>query len=272
MDSFAQLLSQYTRRAGISDAELARAIGVRRQTIFRWKEGLTSRPRHRDDVLRCAAKLRLTPQERDELLIAAGFHPQAVPPPLVEPSPAAAPPPPVSTRKRVLWVGAAALLTLVLIALLSAGRLRLSWPGSGPLTIAPAEAGETLVIVSQFANYASQRTGYNVAGRIREALLEDFAQAGLTGGRVDIWRQPVLDREEALRVGQAHRATLVIWGEYDSGRVLVTFTLLASGEAQATAARLLRQVTTPADLRAVINAELPTDVRWRALVSVGQGS
>jgi len=75
------------RRVGITDAELARAIGVRRQTIFRWKEGLTARPRHRDDVLRCADKLRLTPQERDEFLLAAGFAPQepvSAPPAIVE--------------------------------------------------------------------------------------------------------------------------------------------------------------------------------------------
>ena len=277
MDSFAQLLSQHMRRAGISDAELARAIGIRRQTIFRWKEGLTSRPRHRDDVLRCATKLRLTPQERDELLLAAGFRPEAIPSPAVEPSAVAPPSPalPASIRKR-WWAIAAALLTLaVVIALLalverdSSGRLRLSLPGSEPPAIAPAEAGETLVIVSQFANYASERMGYNVAGRIQEALLKDFSEAELNGSRVAIWQQPLLNREETLQVGQAYRATLVIWGEYDSGRVLVTFTLPASKEAQATA-QVLNQVATPADLSAVINTELPTDVRWMALVSVGQ--
>jgi tetratricopeptide (TPR) repeat protein len=265
------------RRTGISDAELARAIGVRRQTIFRWKEGLTSRPRHRDDVLRCAAKLRLTPQERDELLLAAGFRPEAIPSPAVEPS-AVVPPssvPPASVRKR-WWVMAAALLILVVVIGLlvlverdSSGRLWLSWPGSEPPAIAPAEIGETLVIVSQFANYVSERMGYNVAGRIREALLEDFSEAGLTSSRVAIWQQPMLNREEALQVGRAHEATLIIWGEYDSGRVLVTFTLPASAETQA-ATQVLNQMATPADLSAVINTELPTDVRWMALVSLGQ--
>ena len=39
MPTFSQLLKQYAERSGISDAELARAVGVRRQTIFRWKEG-----------------------------------------------------------------------------------------------------------------------------------------------------------------------------------------------------------------------------------------
>lgn len=77
MRSFGELLVDYTRRAGISDAELARSIGVQRQTIFRWKEGLVARPRYREDVLKIAAKLRLDPGEQDELLLAAGFPPEA---------------------------------------------------------------------------------------------------------------------------------------------------------------------------------------------------
>lgn len=76
MRSFAELLVEYTQRAGISDAELARSTGVQRQTIFRWKEGHVARPRYRDDVLRIATKLRLTPAERDEMLLAAGFPPE----------------------------------------------------------------------------------------------------------------------------------------------------------------------------------------------------
>src|SRR5690606_33325694 len=76
MPNFGELLNLYIERAGITDAELARATGVQRQTIFRWKEGLTARPRYREDVLRIAAKLRLTPAERDGLLLAAGFSPE----------------------------------------------------------------------------------------------------------------------------------------------------------------------------------------------------
>ncbi len=76
MRNFGELLTEYMGRTGITDSELARTLGVRRQTIFRWKEGLVARPRLREDVLRCAAKLRLTPAERDELLLAAGFAPE----------------------------------------------------------------------------------------------------------------------------------------------------------------------------------------------------
>jgi hypothetical protein len=81
MTTFAELLTQYTARTGISDSELARAIGVRRQTVFRWKEGLSERPRQRDDVVRCAVKLRLSREESDALLLAAGFAPATAAPP-----------------------------------------------------------------------------------------------------------------------------------------------------------------------------------------------
>ena len=77
MRTFAEQLSEYMTRTGVSDAELARTIGVRRQTIFRWKEGLVAHPRSAEEVLRCATKLRLTPEERDRLLLAAGFPPEA---------------------------------------------------------------------------------------------------------------------------------------------------------------------------------------------------
>jgi tetratricopeptide (TPR) repeat protein/transcriptional regulator with XRE-family HTH domain len=77
MPTFGELLNQYIERAGITDAELARSTGLQRQTIFRWKEGLTARPRYREDVIRIAARLRLSPSECDALLLAAGFPPNS---------------------------------------------------------------------------------------------------------------------------------------------------------------------------------------------------
>ena len=64
-------------RTGIGDAEMARRIGVSRLTLVRWKEGVTSRPRHQGDVARCAELLRLSPEERDRLFLAAGFSPES---------------------------------------------------------------------------------------------------------------------------------------------------------------------------------------------------
>ena len=52
MPTFAELLTEYASRTGIGDAELARRIPVSRLTLVRWKEGVTERPRYREDVLR----------------------------------------------------------------------------------------------------------------------------------------------------------------------------------------------------------------------------
>ena len=81
MKTFAELLSLYINQAGITDSELSRAIGVSRQSVFRWREGTTGRPNNREVVLAISEKLRLTPEEKDNLLLAAGFRPEDTVPP-----------------------------------------------------------------------------------------------------------------------------------------------------------------------------------------------
>jgi tetratricopeptide (TPR) repeat protein len=269
MESFGRLLSTYMERTGVSDAALARAIGVRRQTIFRWKEGLTARPRHRDDVLACARKLRLTPEESDALLLAAGFPPLETPQPMA-PDAAAPSSPPGSERQRLgrwrlplILVGAAAVVLVTAGVWLRATSMRRRL-----FTVVPAQPGETLVLVSRFANF-SQRQGYNVAGRLHEALEKTFQEEQLPDVRVAVRDQPLADDDEAVATAQEYGAALVIWGEYDSGRVLANFTLPAGQEGQP-ARRVLRQVQSPEDLNAVINTELPTTAQWVAAVSVAQ--
>jgi DNA-binding XRE family transcriptional regulator len=39
VESFSQLVSDFVNRAGVADAELARRLGVSRQTVFRWRQG-----------------------------------------------------------------------------------------------------------------------------------------------------------------------------------------------------------------------------------------
>ena len=89
MRTFADLLTFYMERTGIGDAELARRIPVSRPTLIRWREGVTARPRYREDVARCAELLRLSPSETDEFLMAAGFSPETAPP--TSPSPQSSP-------------------------------------------------------------------------------------------------------------------------------------------------------------------------------------
>jgi tetratricopeptide (TPR) repeat protein len=61
----------------------------------------------------------------------------------------------------------------------------------------------------------------------------------------------------------------VIWGEYDSGRVLAH--LLGPGAATGTAEnRVEKQLPSPADLSAMINTELPEEIRYIALLSLAQ--
>jgi tetratricopeptide (TPR) repeat protein len=159
--------------------------------------------------------------------------------------------------------------SLVILAVLVA----VIWPGLAntrrrQATVIPAGPGETLVLISRFANY-SERQGYNVAGRLLEALQETFQVEDMPDSRVAVWAQPLVHEDEAAGTGTAYGAALVIWGEYDSGRVLANFALPTDLDTQPSQ-RMLRQVHTPDDLNAVINTELPTMARWVAAVSVGQ--
>ena len=175
MRSFSELLTLYTQRSGISDAELARAVGVRRQTIFRWKEGTVARPRSREDVLAVSQKLRLSTAETDELLIAAGFYPEgdvahtsemtanpeetAAESPLRARLPDGLPPPDDEahrppradaglSRVRLLGLGVSVLLLLALILGFWLAR-------RAPLPV--AAPGETLVVESEPALMARGR-------------------------------------------------------------------------------------------------------------------
>jgi tetratricopeptide (TPR) repeat protein/transcriptional regulator with XRE-family HTH domain len=279
MRSFAELLSEYMARTGISDAELARGIGVRRQTIFRWKEGLVSRPRHREDVLRCAQRLRLTPEERDALLVAAGFPPanaETVPPVTAPHQPVAMSSAQVSEtavpeatepgrfRSPLSWVIVIAALVAVGGSLfLAAQSIRL--PGTYPV----AGEGETLIVVGQFVNYIGGPAGYNVAGRVRDALEREIEAAQLVGVRVAVWPEEIRDAVGADAVGQRAEATVVIWGEYDSGRILTRFTV-PGARSEPDERQLEELVASPLDLSATINSALPSEVRYMALLTLGQ--
>ena len=100
-----------------------------------------------------------------------------------------------------------------------------------------AAENERLLIVAQFANFASD-ANYNVAGRIHEALSEQVQAARLEDTSVAIWPEIVEDNPTASGIVAATGAALMIWGEYDSGRVRVRFTL-AGGGAETDRERLL---------------------------------
>jgi len=283
MQTFSQLLKRYAERIGISDAELARAVGVRRQTVFRWKEGTVARPRSRDDVLAVSRKLRLSAQEADELLIAAGFHPegematpalseeeaarpdsQKQPPaqvsgdnPAIAPELGAAQPGRQANRR--LW-----LMGIVGGLLLSAIAAAVLWL-VGREALPVAAPGETLVVVGQFTNFTQGEIGFNVAGRIAEPLRQTFAEAALPDVRVTIWPDPIPSESEAQATLTRSGAWMVIWGEYDSGRVLARFAQ-ADSDGPAPVESL---AASPAELFATINSDLPQEIRYLALLTLG---
>ncbi len=77
--TFAQLLIHHMQQMDISVTQLAMDLNLSRVTLARWSSGKVLRPRQCKDVLRCAVYLGLNAQQRDELLIAAGFAPEGMP-------------------------------------------------------------------------------------------------------------------------------------------------------------------------------------------------
>jgi tetratricopeptide (TPR) repeat protein/DNA-binding XRE family transcriptional regulator len=308
LDSFGELLNQYSRRLGISDAELARTVGVRRQTIFRWREGVTARPRYREDVLRLADKLRLAPDERDKLLVAAGFQPETMTPvfsPAGQSGTKASPvtasssdadvtspePEPGKPAKSVWsrpWVWLGGVLMILLVAIL--GVAVSFWgnrEGDGPEatsvvqaltaksgeTVGPTKVptipAETVVLITHFANYAGGDVGYNVAGRLADALDREIRMLRLNDVHVAVESTTVGEAEQAMKVGEAVGAALVIFGEYDLGRVVVRF-VHPTNASGATQVDMQREVADLQELSAVINTDLPQQVRSLALLALGQ--
>lgn len=336
MKSFSELLSDYIRRLGVSDAELARSLGVRRQTIFRWREGLTSRPRHRVDVMRLAEKLRLTDEERDTLLLAAGFSPESaditidqapdqpdqtadgtlpasndlsdaetldsIPPPVLT-NDHLAPNPPEPTQvdfaseqtgrnsinRKVMGLGAG-LVAIVLLVMGLSGIV----PGVGgdgtatsvsrqqptislnqeptpsPLPtklIRQASPHETVILVTHFKNYAGP--GFNVRDRLQAVLQDEVEAAKLTDFRVETWEEEVSLRRFAIQAGQAVSATLIIFGEYDAGRVVAQFVHPAA-EQRFKDEGWIQEISDLQELSATINQDLPNQIRPLALLILGQ--
>ena len=317
MRTFAELLSEYIERAGISDSELARSIGVRRQTLFRWKDGQIQRPRYRDDVLRCARRLRLTPEERNLLLTAAGFSPEA--PPLSvreqpsepvretpsaddsaeEESQDAVPQSSVTSSRRPWVIGFAGGLVIVVGIALATAMLSnsdgetpvakvvsTSTPTPQPTSPVPTptavietpipvvvtpepETEEDVVVIARFVNYIGGETGFNVAGRIKTALEEEIKAEFIPSIKIKILVEDIRDEAEAQEVARQTNASIVIWGEYDSGRAQARFTVPAL-QGSMEESQVERPVVNASDLTATINTELPHDVRLLALLIFAQ--
>ena len=303
MRTFAELLTFYMERTGIGDAELARRIPVSRPTLVRWREGVTARPRYRADVARCAELLRLTPSETDEFLLAAGFSPETAPSPSAssadedeeeaprEPSPSSeedqdtpeispalegrtSEPAPARSedggdagqplRRRVV-LAAIALGFLVVAGAAVAAALILRDDAVYPAAV----GGESLIVMSPFVNYTGGQQGYNVLGRLKDEIDNEVRAAGLSGVRAVEWPERITSESDAEDAGMRSAAVVVIWGEYDSGRVIARFTTHRARSTQLDQ-QVVNIASSPSDLPATINAELTEQVRYVALLTLGQ--
>ena len=284
MPTFADLLTSYMARTGVGDAEFARRLGVSRLTLIRWKEGVTLRPRYREDVLRCADLLRLGPDERDGLLAAAGFAPETAPPSDDAPAdpsqpatneadaPQAFPPEAEpdgdveeSRPRKTSRVIAFALVALV-VALGAGGGAVMLMGGPGHPT---ADEGESLVLVAPFANYTAGQQGFNVRGRLMKEIDLEIRKSGLHSIRTAEWPVTIVSGPSASDAVHRSKAAMVIWGEYDSGRVMATFTI-PEGKTDTHQQLVVDIDSSPSDLPTTINIDLPDEVRSLALLTLGQ--
>lgn len=233
MKTFSELLAEYMARTGISDSELARTLGVRRQTVFRWKEGLVERPRHREDVFRCAQKLRLTSAERDELLLAAGFSPEnatatpAVPAAIPEPAPQPAP-------SRAVPRGALASAAIAALAIFIAAAFALvQFRDNASYPV--AAQGETLVVISPFVSPVPLATATpnprtstqpsDINARLQSAFEREILAARLEHVRVAVLPLAVRDARAAEEARQRSRATILVWGRFENNTLTATLAI-----------------------------------------------
>jgi tetratricopeptide (TPR) repeat protein/transcriptional regulator with XRE-family HTH domain len=260
MQTFSELLSEYIQRIGVSDAELARRLGVSRQTIFRWREGHIQRPRYREDVLDLARKLRLSDEERDQFLLAAGFPPEKEREIDGEPARLGE-----GGSGQNLLSSAGRYWVLGVIALVVLAIWLLVYPDAGPK---PAAEGEQLILVSEFIR-AGGELGFNVADRLEEGIQDAVEDLALETFRVETCAESIQDEMLALGLLEELNATLIVWGEYDSGRVVAQF-LSRDLKGQAQPREQQWMLDTSLNLPATINIELPQEVNWLALFAIGR--
>lgn len=299
MKSFGALLTEYMTRTGISDSEMARHLGVSRQTIFRWKEGMTARPRVREDVLKCADRLRLTAEERDALLLAAGFAPETrqatqderrttnetetTEPqtlvPVIEPNAIAAAPT-RSLLRRARWL-AFAIPVLVLFGFF--GGAFLMFPRESQNLIAfvnpptptatvtpppptPVPPSEQVVVIAALNSRGGTAPPYNVTARLRFAFEQEIQKQNFLAVRIldiaDQVRDPVMAERLRARSG----GQVMLWGNYSGDNARVEIGYSTHVPFRASGASVFPML--PVDQSATLNLSKPNEVRALALLTL----
>ena len=295
MKSFGELLTEYMTRTGISDSEMARHLGVSRQTIFRWKEGMTARPRVREDVLKCAERLRLSAEERDGLLLAAGFAPERQNQTtehrpqtaetqtlvrVVEPSAMVVAPTRTQPR-RARWL--AILIPVVALVGLFGGALYIfpretetllpflypptETPTPTPLPPTPLPPPpEQVIVIATLNSRGGAAPPYNVTARLRFAFEQEIQKQNFAAARLmdiaDQVREPTMAERLRARSG----AQVMLWGNYsgDNARVEIGYeTAVPRNNTGASVFPIL-----PRDQSTTLNLSQPNELRALALLTL----
>ena len=132
-----------------------------------------------------------------------------------------------------------------------------------------ASEGESLIVLAPFVNYTAGQQGFNVPGRLKEEIDREISAAGIQGVSAVEWPKQIHEEEDAEAAGSRADAMLVIWGEYDSGRVMARFTV-PGARSERRDQQVVDIASTPAELPATINIGLTREVRYVALLTLGQ--
>ncbi len=229
----------------------------------------------------------MTPEERNELLVSAEFEPEAlvlqpIPQeevaavlavqPDLQPASAAIEYVPASTaptypRSRrgvriAVSVGVVAAAAAFAVAIVL---LRIAGGPDHPV----ATSGESLIVIAPFANYTAGQQGFNIRGRLRASIDREIASAGLTDVRTVEWPEALSEEQEASSAGERSDAAIVIWGEFDSGRVLANLTSTRT-ESESFGPQVVNIASSPSELPTAINIYLTSEVRSVALLTLSQ--
>ena len=123
--------------------------------------------------------------------------------------------------------------------------------------------------MAPFVNYTGGQQGFNVHGRLRDQIDKEVLEAGLSDVRTAEWPEEIAGEEAAVAVGLQSGAKIVIWGEYDSGRVVASFTM-PRNRPEPHDQQVVDLATSPSELPATINVGLAEEVRYAALLTLGQ--
>ena len=135
-----------------------------------------------------------------------------------------------------------------------------------------AKPDELLVIVGKFDQRGGK--GLDPTSRITALLRTEFKNAGIQNARVEPKNYTdaptIRDEQAAGKIGEAHRATFVIWGWYDSAGFYPYFKITGSSKDSLVEVELTGVHRDLKDFNLYINDKLPAQMAYFGTFTVGQ--